>query len=54
MTLLMSSRDRALCDEAIYTAINTLITRAMSRGRAWSHYSNGELVIGTRLTISGH
>jgi hypothetical protein len=53
MLLLMTTRNRALYHEAACSAIHTLMARAVARGGAWYHYSEGALIIGTSLAIDG-
>lgn len=49
----MTNRHRALYYEAISCALHTLMKTAAARGRAWYHYNDGELIVGTRLTLGG-
>lgn len=51
--LLTTTQNRTLYYEAICSAFHTLMEHAAARGRAWHHYSEGELIIGTSLISRG-
>ena len=49
----MSARDYALYLEAIYSALHVLVEHAAAQKRGWYHYSDGELIVGVRIELSG-
>lgn len=51
--MLMTTRNRALYQEAVYCALHALMSRAAARGRGWYHYNEGELIVGTRIALDG-